>query len=161
MLEEAKLNRILCCSVAKLCLTLCSPMDCSTPGSSVHGISQTRILEWVVISSSRGSSWPRDQTRASFTYRQILYHYATREALHPTLSWPGRALRDTPVCPERWGLPWLAGTDKEHNENTLCLSHCHWGLLCGCARLHQNSPKCCFRTQIVSASNCHHWGEEG
>ena len=85
MLEEAKLNRILCCSVAKLCLTLCRSMDCSIPGSSVHGISQTRILEWVVISSSRGSFRPRDQTRASFTDRQILYHYATREALHPTL----------------------------------------------------------------------------
>ena len=36
------------------CLTLCNPMDCSWPGSSVHGISQTRILEWVAISSSRG-----------------------------------------------------------------------------------------------------------
>ena len=40
--------------------TLCIPMDCSPPGSSVHGISQARILEWVAISSSRGSSQPRD-----------------------------------------------------------------------------------------------------
>ena len=47
------------------CLTLCDPIDCSPPGSSIHGISQTRILEWVVISSSRGSSPPRDQTRVS------------------------------------------------------------------------------------------------
>ena len=38
----------------------CNPTDCSLPGSSVHGISQARILEWVAISSSRGSSWPRD-----------------------------------------------------------------------------------------------------
>ena len=38
------------------CLTLCDPMDCSSPGSSVHGILQTRILEWVPIPSSRGSS---------------------------------------------------------------------------------------------------------
>ena len=48
-----------CCSVAKLCPTLCDPMDCSPPGSSVHGISQARILDWVAISSSRGSSRPR------------------------------------------------------------------------------------------------------
>ena len=42
--------------------TLCDPTDCSPPGSSVHGILQARILEWVVISFSRGSSQPRDQT---------------------------------------------------------------------------------------------------
>ena len=42
----------------QLCPTLCNPMDCSPPGSSVHGILQARILEWVAISSSRGSSPP-------------------------------------------------------------------------------------------------------
>ena len=47
-----------CCSVAKLCLILCDPMDCSPPGSSVHGILQARILEWVATSFSRGSSRP-------------------------------------------------------------------------------------------------------
>jgi len=45
--------------VAQSCPTLCNPMDCSPPGSSVHGISQARILEWVAISFSRGSSQPR------------------------------------------------------------------------------------------------------
>ena len=45
------------------CPTFCDPMDCSLLGSSVHGILQARILEWVVISFSRGSSQPRDQTR--------------------------------------------------------------------------------------------------
>ena len=48
--------------VTKLCLTLVDSMDCGLPGSSVHGISQARILEWVAISFSRGSSQPRDQT---------------------------------------------------------------------------------------------------
>ena len=43
----------------------CDPMDCSPPGSAVCGIFQARILEWVAISSSRGSSWPRDQTHIS------------------------------------------------------------------------------------------------
>ena len=52
-------------SVAQSCPTLCDPMDCSLQGSSVHEIFQTRILEWVVISFSRRSSLPRDQTRGS------------------------------------------------------------------------------------------------
>ena len=51
--------------VAQSCPTLCDPMDCSLPGSSLHGILQARVLEWVAISSSRGSSQPRDQTRVS------------------------------------------------------------------------------------------------
>ena len=46
--------------VAQLCPTLCDPMDCSLPGSSVHGIFQVRILEWAAISISRRSSRPRD-----------------------------------------------------------------------------------------------------
>ena len=51
-----------CVCCAQSCLTLCSPMDCSLTGSFVHGILQTRILEWVTISSSRGSSQARDWT---------------------------------------------------------------------------------------------------
>ena len=46
--------------VAQSCLTLCDPMDCSLPGSTIHGIFQARILEWVAISFSRRSSLPRD-----------------------------------------------------------------------------------------------------
>ena len=49
----------------QLCLTPCSPMDYSLPGSSVHGILQARILEWVAVPFSRGSFWPRDWTRGS------------------------------------------------------------------------------------------------
>ena len=49
-----------CTQLLQLCLTLCDPMDCSPPGSSVQGILQARILEWVAISSSRVSSQPRD-----------------------------------------------------------------------------------------------------
>jgi len=54
-----------CGLVAQLCLTLCNPIDCSPPGSSVHAILQARILEWVAIPFSRGSSPPRDQTQVS------------------------------------------------------------------------------------------------
>ena len=55
-------------------------MDCSPPGSSVHVISQARILKWVAISSSRGSSWPRDRTLVSCICRWILYQWSTWEA---------------------------------------------------------------------------------
>ena len=58
------------------CPTLCDPMDCSPLGSSVHGILQARIVEWVAMPSSRASSWPRDRTCISYvssTGRQALY----------------------------------------------------------------------------------------
>ena len=58
--------------VAKPCPTLWKPMDCSSLGSSVHGISQTRKLEWVTIFFSRGSSWPRNWTHIYFIGSQFL-----------------------------------------------------------------------------------------
>ena len=69
------------CSVTQSCLTLSNPMDSSPTGSCVHGIFQARICEWVAISSSRGSSWPRDQTCISYIGGWILYHWTTWEAL--------------------------------------------------------------------------------
>ena len=70
---------VLRCSVVS---DSCDPMDCTPLDCPVHGISQARILEWVAISYSRGSSWPRDQTCiycGSCIGWQILYHWATRE----------------------------------------------------------------------------------
>ena len=72
---------------AQSCPTLCNPMDCSPPSSSVHGIFQAILLEWIAISFSRGSSRPRDQTQVScivdgrFTVwdtREVLREYKTR-----------------------------------------------------------------------------------
>ena len=60
--------------VTQSCLTLCDPMDCITTNSSVHKIFQARILEWVAISFSRGSSQPRDRTQVTCIGRQVLYH---------------------------------------------------------------------------------------
>ena len=68
MLPWAQLPPVLCAKSLQLCPTLGNPMDCSPPGSSVHEILQTRILEWVAISFSRGSSWPRDGTSISYIY---------------------------------------------------------------------------------------------
>ena len=67
---------VFCVSVAQLYPTLCDPMDCNPPGSSVHGILQARILEWVAISFFRGSFPHRDRTCISYSFcivRWILY----------------------------------------------------------------------------------------
>ena len=69
--------RCMCTKLLQSCLTLYSPMDCSPPGSSVHGILQARILKWVAMPSFRGSSQPRDQTHVpcvSCIGRQVLYY---------------------------------------------------------------------------------------
>ena len=73
-----------CVLVTQSCPTLCDPIDCSRLGSSVHGILQARILEWVAISFSRGSSWPRDWTQVSCTAglrhcSRLFTDWATRE----------------------------------------------------------------------------------
>ena len=79
-------NLVLCMSLCghSLYLTLWDPMDCSPSGSSVHGISQARILEWIDISFSRGSSRPRDRNFVSCIScisRWLLRHCATWEAI--------------------------------------------------------------------------------
>ena len=67
--------------VAQSCLTVCDPVDCSPPGSSIHGILQARILAWVAISFSRGSSQPRDRTQVSHIAGRRFNLYTTRVAL--------------------------------------------------------------------------------
>ena len=66
--------------VAQSCLTLCNPMDYNPPGSSVHGILQARILGWVAIPFSRGSSQPRDWTQVSQIAGKFFTIWATWEA---------------------------------------------------------------------------------
>ena len=68
----------MCVLVAQSCPTLCDPMDCSPPGSSVHGIFQAKIMGWVAILFSRGVSWPRDRIRVS----RLFTIWATWEALN-------------------------------------------------------------------------------
>ena len=62
------------CQQCQSYLTLCDPVDCSPPGSSVHGILQARTLEWVAMPFSRGSSQHRNRTHISWIGRRILYH---------------------------------------------------------------------------------------
>ena len=84
---ESKIHKTVITLVhAKLlqsCLTPCNPMDCSPPGPSVHGILQARILEWVAMPSSRGSSPPRDRTHISYD-SYITGRFLTAEPLGKT-----------------------------------------------------------------------------
>ena len=74
--------------VTQSCLTLCDPMDCSLPGPSVHGILQARMLEWVTISFSRGSSQLWDRTQVSCIVGRFFTVWATREACVRKLFYP-------------------------------------------------------------------------
>ena len=76
-------------SVAQSCPTLCNPVDCSLPGSSVHWIFQAIVLEWIAISFSRGSSQPRDWTQVSRIVDRRFTVWATREVQNrqPTKSY--------------------------------------------------------------------------
>ena len=76
--------------VAQSCPTLCDPMDCSLPCSSIHGIFQARVLEWVAIAFSRGSSRPRDWAWVSRIVSRRFTVWATREI---------RRHREFPGCP--------------------------------------------------------------
>ena len=73
--------------VAQSFPTLCDPMDCSPPGSSVHGILPARILEWVAMPSSRGSSRPRDRTRVSHIAGGFFNHLSHQGSPNPASSW--------------------------------------------------------------------------
>ena len=77
--------------VAQSCPTLCDPIDCSLPGSSVHGIFQAIVLEWISISFSRGSSQPTAQTRVSRIVDRRFYHLSHSQLLVLFFIWLYRA----------------------------------------------------------------------
>ena len=131
------------CVCAQLCPTLCNPTDYSPPGSSVHGILQARILEWVAISVSRESFWPRDQTQVSCTSR-FFYHCTTWEATNgqktqidispkKTYRWPTGTWEDVQYCyllkkckPKlQWGI--TSGlSDGHHSKNLIGFFYPDW-----------------------------------
>ena len=104
------------CSVTKSCPILCNPMDCSPPSSTVHGILQARILQWVAMHSSRGSSQPQHWIHVSDVScigRRVLYHYRhlgnpkmPPELLKAPFSWNGeKTLRPSLALPSSLPLP--------------------------------------------------------
>ena len=116
VISEVRLDPLLwrtVCAYAQSCLTLCSPMDYSPPGSSVHGISQGRILEWVAISYSKESSQPRNRTNPCLLH---LLHWQGG-------SWP-LSHKGSPLENISWhseDTQWALGKDLHGKEN--------WGLL--------------------------------
>ena len=112
-----------------MCLTLCDQMDCSPPGSSVHGIYQARILEWVAISSFMRSFQPRNQTHIpciSHIDKWILYHWATWKAWHTNLSCCccSVALSCLTLCDPMGCI--MPGFPVLHHLPELAQTHVHW-----------------------------------
>ena len=105
-------------------------MDCSPPGSSVHGILKAKVLEWADISSSKGSSLSRDRTCASSIGRWVLYHWATREArlYHKYKLCQQRFL---PTGPQR-GPQFCLHACREHDDAANSESRAASGLFCKC-----------------------------
>ena len=104
--------------LAQSCLTLCDNMDCSLPGSSVHGIFQARILEWVSISFSRGTSRPRNWNQVSLILGRRFTIWATREAVWITTNW--KILKQKGI-PDH--LTWLLRNLYAGLEATLITGH--------------------------------------
>ena len=94
--DKLVLCALCACSVVQSCPTLCDSVDCSPPGSAIHGIFQAEMLEWVAFFFSRGSSQPQDWTPIScisYAGRWILYHWATWEALLHLQKWESCVLQ--------------------------------------------------------------------
>ena len=112
--------------VAQLCLTLCNPLDCSLPGSSFHGIFQARILEWVAISFSRGSSRPRGWIRVSHTVGRLALPSELPEApvwlghFHPVTHSPGRKCCDH-LCKDNTPFLSLPESNPTHVSRRLSI----------------------------------------
>ena len=102
---------------AHSCPTLRNPMDCSPPGPSVPGILQARILEWVVIFSSRGSSQLRDWTHISCIGRQILYHEPPGKLSSNTMTYKSLIIKTLSLGSKRLYafLTWLMAL-RSHNK---------------------------------------------
>ena len=80
----------MCAKLFQSCLTLCDSMDCSPPGSSVHGILQARILEWVAMPSSRGSSLPRDRTLSLMSPERAGRFFTVSATWEVQMNWVGQ-----------------------------------------------------------------------
>ena len=115
------------CSNAQLCLTRCDLMDCSLPGSSVSGIFQARILPWVAISSSKGTSQTRDWTCISCVFcivRSILCHGGIWEACLVQSALTPQFLHLKCVATE--GLLYVNNQGRDDLSSTGPALHCRW-----------------------------------
>ena len=133
-LFQLKLYAAAAAKLLQLCLTLCDTTDCSPPGSSVYRIFQTRILEWVAMSFSRGSFWPRGQTYVSSIScigRRVLYQWVTWKALLSTYGFSITSIGKTTihllidfVSLSKINLVYLWGSISGFCSNDLCICLC-------------------------------------
>ena len=138
----------------QFCLTLCDPMDWSPLGSSVQGIVQTRILEWVAIPFSRGSSRPRDQIQVSCIAGRFFTIWATKEPNKcPDKKRYQRAdsLSEGKPC-EHTGKRWLCTNQEEisYQEPTLCALWSQISSLLNCEKINS----CCLSYQVYHILLC-------
>ena len=111
--------------VTQLCPTLCDPMNCSLPSTSVYGIIQARILEWVAIPFSRGSSQARDRTQVSHIAGRFLTIWATREADYEMPQFSSVAQSCSTFCnPMDHSMPGLPV--HYHKLPAFTQTHVHW-----------------------------------
>ena len=109
------------CLVTQSCPTLCNPMDYSPQGSAVHGILQARILEWVAMPSSRGSSQPTDWTQVSCIAGRFFTVWATREALiSHSRTWRRMAPLSSTLT---WKIPWMEEPGRVQSMGSLRVGH--------------------------------------
>ena len=137
--------------IAQSCPTLCDHMNCSLPGSSIHGTFEARILEWVAISFSRGSSWPRDQTQVS----RIAGIRTTREAMQETWvqSWGWENPLDNRMATHSGILAYRIPWTEEPGGHTFHGGHKEWD---------RTEPLSLFTLLAVSSQglpSVHAWGE--
>ena len=105
---------------AQSCWTLCNPMDCSLPGSSIHGILQARILEWVAIPFSRGSSGPQDRTQISLIAGGFFTIWATRGTQILTPPLPSRSSQSTELSSLCYTAAFHHGLSVLHTAVYIC-----------------------------------------
>ena len=157
------MNRMCVCTQS--CLTLCQPMECNPPGSLVHGISQARILEWVAISFSSGSSWPRDRTLVSCVScigRWILYccgHLEKKSILCVWNVW----FSFTKFCSAGQWIPWEPYRDLGEKYAFICeclFKGCHLSeASLDSSKKHQNFLFCvlsvpCMYMKVLAPDYC-------
>ena len=135
---------------------LCDPLDCSPPGSSVHGIFQTRILEWVAISSSRGSSWQGDWTHVSFISCLAGGFFPTKPpGKCKNSSCQYKLVRLEVRCFSYWMITEIPGFPNNGASLIWCVctrGHHNWVCMCVCACL--ILPGCqCHTTDTVKLTD--------
>ena len=102
--------------VTQLCPTLCDPIDCSLPGSSVHGIFQARVLEWVATSFSRGSSQHRDRTRVSRIVSRRFYPLSHQGSPRRKVKGKSRLTLCNPTGCSLWAFPSKVFSRQEYRS---------------------------------------------